>query len=876
MSTILIIDERIVRHNFLQNLLSSEEHQLLFAYNKERALTIIQTKPIDLIVTDIYSKNFDGFNFAIFLREDPIFFYIPVIFYTNSVCSKETIFLAKKCGVTHVFSTTSKTKTIITSINKILKHPNKEKFKPKLNIKLFEQFLEKIKVVFWRSSPNLNRIIYVSPAYEEIWGEPVESIYKNPTSWLEKIIPEDRQRIADEISLLYKNVVSNIDMHYRIIHQPDQTIRYIYDHGCKVNDESNDNIGVAIDVTEHIFKKRQQETNQALQLVLNITSSFEDVVTKILHVFCNTLGWDFGAIWIVGEQNKNIYLLHYITNKNIRINKPQKLFFKKGEDTLGQVWKSSKPLYIQNLSSTKKSPRIQDAINFGFNSMLAFPIVFRRKFFGIFEFFDKYAKNINDTNLLMFAKKYGTELGKFLSIKHKEIQLSNFLYTDFLTGLPTRIALEKTVDQIFIPGAIIKHTKIGFLMLDLDQFSLINDNFGQDAGDIFLKLVGARLLGIVKKNNLLARINADKFILLVPEIKNIESLIEYARKILEVIQEPIYIQDQPVYLTTSIGIVMYPDDGKTYKLLQKKCHIAISNAKAKGPNNIQLYRSKMMAKNSELLNKKNLIHSALLNNDFFLVFQPKLEIDSNRITGFEALLRLTSQDKNNKHITFLPSQFIHIAEESGLMISIGDWVLHHACEFCKFLHTKGFPSIKISINVSGKQFLDVDFTKKLSTIICQSGLNPQSIILEITENVLLEENLAILSNLAQINHLGIKISLDDFGTGFSSFNYIKKIQVYEIKIDRSFIQEIIKNTDNIAIVKAIIAMAHQLGIKVVCEGVENVDQKNFLEKNNCDEMQGFYISKPLPAKSVIPFLEKYKSKLASSLGPARTNFTKNK
>ncbi len=432
----------------------------------------------------------------------------------------------------------------------------------------------------------------------------------------------------------------------------------------------------------------------------------------------------------------------------------------------------------------------------------------------------------------------------FRDVTERKLMESKLFYQanfDSLTGLPNRTLVLDRISQA-IAFARREKLKVAILFLDLDQFKLVNDTLGHSLGDNLLKAVAERLLTCVRKNDTVSRQGGDEFLITITSLKNESDAIVVTRKCLDVLREPFFIDGHKIIVTISIGISTYPDNALDAETLIRNADIAMYKAKELGRNNFQFYTHEMNEKILYRLKMENDLREALDASDqIFIVYQPIVSLTSGRVVSLEALLRWNHPERG----MIEPSEFILIAEQSGMIMRVGEWVLRAACLQVKAWQKRGFADFKISINVSMQQFRQVDFFEQISQMLHEINLDPHFLVLELTENSLMEDMKKSIPLLNKLKSIGISIVIDDFGVGYSSLNYLKRLPVDKVKIDRSFIMDIPHDTDDVAITSAILAMAKNLNIKVIAEGVENIAQLKFLIEHQCDEIQGFYFSNPL-------------------------------
>lgn len=413
---------------------------------------------------------------------------------------------------------------------------------------------------------------------------------------------------------------------------------------------------------------------------------------------------------------------------------------------------------------------------------------------------------------------------------------------DYLTDLPNRLLLTDRITQA-ISAAKRRHSKLAILFIDIDHFKRVNDTLGHEIGDQLLKVLSKRIQLCIRASDTLSRQGGDEFVVLLPELHEDAVPAEIAQKILLAIKNPINIATHELYITASIGIAVYPDDGESVDVLTRHADAAMYHAKNSGRNNYQFFTQEMSERVEAQLMMETGLQKAISNNELQLFYQAKLSIKTGKIIGAEALVRWLHPQWG----MMMPDRFIKIAEDSGLIKGIGHWVLREACTQNKKWQDAGLSKIPIAINVSVVELHHAQFTQEITKVLLQTGLQPNHLELEVTESVAIQSELKVIQDLNKLKEMGVRLSVDDFGTGYSSLSYLKLLPVNTIKIDKSFIRDIQVDVNDAAIVTAIIKMSQSLGLTVIAEGVENQAQLDFLKSHGCDEMQGYLFSRPLPA-----------------------------
>lgn len=426
--------------------------------------------------------------------------------------------------------------------------------------------------------------------------------------------------------------------------------------------------------------------------------------------------------------------------------------------------------------------------------------------------------------------------------KRSEQLIKTMAYSDHLTGLPNQRMLEK-----YFNAAVVKTNAVGrklaLLVLDIDRFRSINDAMGRTFGDQLLQHVASRMKSIVREEDVLSRMDGDDFKLLLQDIDHPEEASVFAQHLSELFEEGFFIQDNEIHVTAHIGISIFPEHGEDLESLLRNANFAMYRAK-ENRSQFQIYDPLMNPLSDNLMIIESDLKRAVVQKQFELHYQPQVNMQSGRITGIEALIRWNHPDKG----LIAPSQFIPVAEETGMIIPIGEWVLKEACRQICIWKEAGIDPIPVSVNLSLRQFLQPNIVESVMKELLDHDIPPEMLVLEITESVTMNlEKAATL--LERFKQNGIKVNLDDFGTGYSSMIHLKRFPLDKLKIDKSFTRDLMSDKYDASIVSSIISLAHNLGLKVIAEGVENEDQLNFLLTHNCDEIQGYFFSPPLPSIS---------------------------
>jgi diguanylate cyclase len=445
-----------------------------------------------------------------------------------------------------------------------------------------------------------------------------------------------------------------------------------------------------------------------------------------------------------------------------------------------------------------------------------------------------------------------------------ERRIVRLAYFDTLTGLPNREQSRKRLNGA-LEAAREHERTLAVLYLDLDNFKRVNDTLGHAAGDELLCVVANRLRGSLRYSDFgsgdsssnarpgdIARLGGDEFMVLLPNLRGSADAGVVAGRLIDALREPVQLAQNTLVITPSVGIAVYPQDGSDAETLLRNADLAMYFAKRKAPGTCAFFDVSMNARALQRFTIEDRLRGALERNEFYLQYQPQFDVRTGSISGLEALLRWTNPDLG----AVSPAEFVPVAEETGLILGIGTWALRHACRQAQAWHAEGLPVGRMAVNVSGRQFARAEFPREVAAILKETGLNPAMLELEITESVVMADEAWAEKAINELKHLGISLAIDDFGTGYSSFGRLRNFAVDRLKIDRSFVTSISEGSDDRAIAAAIIAMSRSMRISVTAEGVENFPQLNFLQEQQCQDAQGFLLSRPLQADAAHELLRR--------------------
>ncbi|MEX5746686.1 EAL domain-containing protein [Massilia sp. X63] len=435
--------------------------------------------------------------------------------------------------------------------------------------------------------------------------------------------------------------------------------------------------------------------------------------------------------------------------------------------------------------------------------------------------------------------------------KQAEEALLRMANHDALTGLPNRVLMQDRLGQA-IMHAHRGGRQVAVMFIDLDRFKHVNDSLGHDAGDALIVEIARRLSGSLRESDTVARQGGDEFVVVLPDLASQDDAAKVARKLLDNLFQPMLLCGHEVFPSGSIGIAMYPRDGEDSATLLKNADSAMYGSKGQGGNHYSFYTAEMGEHAALHLRMEGALQRALQRDEFLLVYQPVVDIGSGTVSGVEALLRWQPLDRP----MVSPAEFIPLAEETGLIVPIGDWVLATAMRQQVAWRDAGLSPMRISVNLSARQFLGQDVAQRVSALLEETGCDPASLTLEITESVLMENPAAAADTMGRLAAMGVQLAIDDFGTGYSSLASLKRFPIHSLKIDRSFVMDLTQDADDAAIVNAVIALAHSMKLNVIAEGVETSEQLAFLQQHGCDQMQGYCFSRPVAPQGIEALLRK--------------------
>ena len=681
-------------------------------------------------------------------------------------------------------------------------------------------------------------------------GKTVYDLYPADRALAERLDAGDRGLLARQGTLSYERVIDTHDgLHHDTV---------IYKATYPGADAAVAGlIGTIIDITERKQVERRQAMEHAITTVLAAAESLDLAIPKIIQTICETMGWHYGdryeydppsgllirrEVWAVDTPDMQAFAdaaAHRSTRPDAT-----------GTGLVRRTYAAGKVVWITDVSKNQGLQRQALIEKAGLRGALAFPLVAGGVTLGVMEFFHRDVRE-PDATLIAIAASIGTQIGQFTVRMQAEEAVKFVAMHDSLTGLPNRVMFNKRLEQALAQAQ--RHERgLAVMFIDLDRFKIINDTLGHESGDVLLRDVAQRLTDQLRLGDMVARLGGDEFVVLLDDVGDVVGVGVVADKIIGALAASFKIAEREVHVSGSIGIATYPADAQDMRTLMKYADIAMYRAKEQGRNTFQFYSDQINVNSLERLTLESRLRGALGRDEFVVHYQPIVESKSGAIVGMEALVRWQHRDGE----LLAPGQFIGIAEDTGLIVPIGQWVLQTACEQqCKWL-ALGLPPLRMAVNLSPRQFVHRSLVEDVVRVLEATGIDGRCLELEITESIVMHNAERATVLLAQLKERGVRIAIDDFGTGYSSLAYLKRFPIDTLKIDRSFVAEVPGDRGDTAITLAVIAMAHSLDLNVVAEGVETIAQLEFLREHGCEEMQGYYFSKPLSASDATAFLQK--------------------
>jgi diguanylate cyclase (GGDEF)-like protein len=589
---------------------------------------------------------------------------------------------------------------------------------------------------------------------------------------------------------------------------------------------------------------------EVAQLLLN-DGEPAHVISRALEAVCRHLRWDYGSVWGIGKDGIARCGASWHAGNDVAIEQfvgiSRSLEYGRDEGSLGRAWASDEALHIDTLSAQRDFTRDALASQAGLAAGLIVPMKAAGSIAAL-EFFSR-APHAIDADLTDSVRAIALQIAQYMQRKRAETELRHMASHDALTGLANRSALQLGLARA-IKRSNRHQKRFAVMFVDFDGFKRFNDTLGHGVGDAMIKACGERLAGVLREDDTAARFGGDEFVLVLENLTKASDAAVVAEKVLSCCAEPLVIDGRELRVTACIGVSIYPEDGADGETLVKNADTAMYRAKDKGHGSCQFYAAQMNAQGAERLVLEDGLRRAIERGELELHYQPKMDLHTQRIVGVEALMRW-------RHPTLglvSPAQFISIAEDTGLIVPLGKWALQTACAVARDWQQRGLPPLQMSVNLSPRQLTSPTLIADISEVLATSGLDPTLLELEITEGAMMKSPEQAAALLQEIRGMGIGLAIDDFGTGYSSLSYLTRFPLSTVKIDRSFVHDLSTHPDAQALIQGIITLAHGLRMKVVAEGVETAEQLAYLRSHGCDQIQGYWLCKPMPAQDALTFM----------------------
>jgi diguanylate cyclase (GGDEF)-like protein/PAS domain S-box-containing protein len=702
------------------------------------------------------------------------------------------------------------------------------------------------------------RYLGVNKAWETFFGIPrsaiigktVFDVYRGNSGLAETVHQRDRALLEKQGAIQYDLRLATRDgMHH-------DALVYKATYSAEA-DEVAGVIGTIVDITERKQAERRQAMEHAITRVLAEAESIDTAITQILQTICETMGWDYGdhyeynddvgalrrgEMWAIDTPEMNAFG-ELAAHRSI---KPDST----GGGLVRRAFAEGKPVWIADITKHGALNRKAHVAKAGLHGAFAFPLVASGHVLGVLEFFHRDVRE-PDATLIQIAESVGSQIGQFIVRTRAEEAVKFVAMHDALTDLPNRVMFNERLEQAISQAQ--RHAKrLAVMFIDLDRFKNINDTLGHETGDLLLREVAQRITENLRAGDMIARLGGDEFVVLVEDVEEASSVASVAEKLIDALTENFVVAGREVHVSASIGVSTYPLDAQDPRSLMRFADIAMYRAKEQGRSTFQFYSDQINFHSLERLTLESQLRGALERDELIVHYQPVVDAQSGAVVGMEALVRWEHTEAG----LLAPGRFIALAEETGLIVPIGEWVLHTACSQQRKWIERGLPAIDIAVNLSPRQFVHRQLADDISRVLSKARCDAGSLVLEITESTVMHNPGRAVALLNELRESGVRFAIDDFGTGYSSLAYLKRYPIDYLKIDRSFIADVPRDPGNTAITQAIVAMAHSLGLKVIAEGVETREQLAFLREHGCDEVQGFYFSKAVPEAEATALLEK--------------------
>jgi len=871
-ATILIVDDERPNRELLKVLLQHEGYLTLEAAGGEEALASVAQGTPDLILLDIMMPGMDGYQVVAALKANPATSQIPIIL-VSALTDRGARLAGLTAGAEELLTKPVDRTELGLRVRNLLRLKAYADLLRDQNSMLdqqvsarteslhtselrFRQLAENIDDVFFLRSVDADSMLYVSPAYESVWGRSCESLYADAGSWRDAVHPDDRESVGAEL-VRWGRSSGESQMEYRIV-RPDGSTRWIESRGFPVRDENDKLVriaGVAKDITK---RKAAADRIAYLNRVYAVLSGINNLIVhvrdhdtlfqKACQIVVNTGAFRMAWIGMVEDAAMKINVVASNGVGTAHLAEIQDCL-NPGDATQPEpvpalrAVREKKAIVVNDLKANPAVKHHASYVESDISSMIVLPLVDSGAALGVLVLYARDDEFFHEEEQKLLSELASDIAFAVNQIKQRE-RIEYLGFYDDLTGLANFLLLNERLN-LHIRNASVGQHKLALFLIDIERFKNINDSMGQSAGDTLLKLVANWLAGHSGDVGLVARVGADQFALIMPQVYSSGSVARHVESTLRSFTSHAFrIQDTELKIAVKIGVAIFPNDGDSAEVLFRNAEAALKKAKSGGDRYL-FYTQKMTARVAARLTLENQLREAFENEEFVLHYQPKANLTSGKLTSAEALIRW-----NNPRLGLVPpAQFIPILEETGLIFEVGRWALHKAIEDYLRWRAAGLTAVRVAVNVSPLQLRNAGFTAEIAKLTATNAHAAEALEIEITEGVVMEDVNRSIADLTAIHATGVKIAIDDFGTGFSSLSYLSRLPVDSLKIDRSFVTDMSAGPEGLAMVSTIINLAHALKLKVVAEGVETAEQSHLLRLLSCDEMQGYLLSKALPSEA---------------------------